>query len=124
MTGVQTCALPILASWLADPGASCYSLQVRLRVPEQPALMGLSFVVDGRDTLWVPEAKDLADGAWHRLCANVSPGWVTLLLDGRLCYRVPRGQFKPNPVAGASGAGVAVWGGSLEVSELRLEPWP
>lgn len=111
-------------AWLVSPPASCYQVQVGLRVLEKPSVAGLSFVVDGQPTVWVPEDQEaLADGRRHTLRAAVSPRWVTLLADGRVRHRVPREGFKPNTVQGISGLGAVAWGGRLEVSGFGVESW-
>lgn len=105
-----------MASKVVQPPASSYSARVRLKVSESPSVLGLVFQVDGRTSLWAPEPASLGDGRWHVMQALITPGWVTLVVDGAVRHRLPREGFKPNPVAEVSGAGVVVWGGRLEIS--------
>lgn len=106
---------------LASPPAGSYHAAFRLRAREAPSMLGLCFTVDGRSTLWVPEGALPADGAWHSVRILVSPGWVSVLVDGALCRRLRREAFKPNPVEGLDGVGAAVWGGKAEVSGFTME---
>ncbi len=110
-----------MAAWTQDAPVESYQLSVAFRASQANARIGLTFVVDGRSTLWLPAGQtSLADGKDHVLQALLSPAWVTLLADGAVQGRVPRAGFKPNPVSGLEGTGVAVWGGPVEVSSFRL----
>jgi hypothetical protein len=108
---------------LSSSRPAAYQVEVRFRVLERPALLGLAFIVDGKDSLWVPDAPALQDGGWHVLRASVTPGWVTLAADGALLHRIPRVQFKPNTSRDVSGIGLVAWGGRVEASEPLVEAW-
>lgn len=98
----------------------CYEAVARVRALDPGLTLGFHFLVGGKPGVWITASTD---GAWHRLRISVSDGWVRLEEDGRSILRIPRSDFRANPVDEISGLGIAAWGGRVEVSSLQVVPW-
>jgi hypothetical protein len=103
----------------ALPSGAAYRLGMTLTASGAPVAAGVSCQLDGETAVWELPSS-LWDGHPHRLLVEASPVGVRVLLDGVLMRSVGRGAFRANQLAAAQGAGLAVWGGAVQVSSMSL----
>lgn len=118
------------AGWVADgpgtllfplrPAEGSYRTTLRLRKTAGKPSAGACCQAGGASAVWaLPDAA--WDGAWHEVAVEASGGDVRLEFDGRTERYVAQASFQPNRLAPASGAGLVIWGGGIEISAARLE---
>lgn len=112
------------SAWLGAALRAPYCATARLRLTaDAPSVLGFCFEVDGKPSFWGVAPSSLRDGQWHDASVVVTPDWVILSLDDAASVRIPRPDFKPNPLQGVAGTGPVAWGGRMEVSGFSLASW-
>jgi hypothetical protein len=104
---------------LGPPSGKVQVWEAVLRRARPSAYAGLLFEAEGKTWL-LPVGSPLGtEGEWLRIRATLSGGWVRVQAGGFELLRCPLSTLPGRLDAAEGGFGIRVWGGEVEVREVR-----